>query len=213
MYLGLDPTFAQVLADPAVRASIPDGTQPTIRAALELYDEGWAVTVLACREFWRKPSPKTSAQPAAAAATSRRRPRPGRAAGGSGEVASASNEVSAATDLWIGDHSGATRNARQAAELLAAAGETEHAAFWRYVEAHAYYDRGRAEDLAAAKSALEQATANGPRGFVGWLARLPTWRELKRELTTRTGFSLPGTSGGAKLVVGSTPRCRLAVHS
>jgi hypothetical protein len=115
--------------------------------------------------------------------------------------------------LWIGDHSGATRNARQAAELLAAAGETEHAAFWRYVEAHAYYDRGRAEDLAAAKSALEQATANGPRGFVGWLARLPTWRELKRELTTRTGFSLPGTSGGAKLVVGSTPRCRLAVHS
>ncbi len=170
MYLGLDPTFAQVLADPAVRASIPEGTQPTIRAALELYDEGWAATAGACREFWRAPSPAAPAPPAAAAATPRRRPRPGRAAGGSGEVASASNEVAAATDLWVGDHAGAAKNARQAAELLAAAGETEHAAFRRYVEAHAHYDRGRAEDLAAARSALEQATANGPR--TTWFRRL-----------------------------------------
>jgi hypothetical protein len=170
MYLGLDPTFAQVLADPAVRASIPEGTQPTIRAALELYDDGWAATVQACREFWRAPSPAAPASPVGAAATPRRRPRPGRAAGGSGEVASASNEVTAATDLWVGDHVGAAKNARQAAELLAAAGETEHAAFWRYVEAHAHYDRGRAGDLAAARSALEQATANGPR--TTWFRRL-----------------------------------------
>lgn len=170
MYLGLDPTFAEVLADPAVRASIPEGTQATIRAALELYDGGWTATVEACREFWQEPAPATPSPPAAATPAPRRRPRPGRAAGGSGEVASASNEVSAATDLWVGDHTSAARNARHAAELLAGAGETEHAAFWRYVEAHTHYDRGRAQDLAAARSALEQATANGPR--TTWFRRL-----------------------------------------
>jgi hypothetical protein len=50
--------------------------------------------------------------------------------------------VSAATDLWIGDQAGAARSAREAADLLTAAGETEHAAFWRYVQAHALFDRG-----------------------------------------------------------------------
>jgi hypothetical protein len=40
MYLGLDPTFAQILADPADRASIPDSTQAIVRSALELYDQG-----------------------------------------------------------------------------------------------------------------------------------------------------------------------------
>jgi hypothetical protein len=67
----------------------------------------------------------------------------------------ASPEVSAATDLWIGDQATAARNALEAADLLTAAGETEHAAFWRYVEAHALFDRGRIEDLAAARSALD----------------------------------------------------------
>ena len=40
LYLGLDPRFAQILPDPAVRASVPAGTQPVVRAALELYDQG-----------------------------------------------------------------------------------------------------------------------------------------------------------------------------
>jgi hypothetical protein len=94
-------------------------------------------------------------------------------------VASANAEVSAATDLWVGDQAGAATSAREAAELLANAGETEHAAFWRYVEAHAHFDRGRSEDLAAARAALEDATKNGPR---------TTWfRRLSRTISDLTG--------------------------
>lgn len=60
--------------------------------------------------------------------------------------------VSAATDLWVGDHPEAARRAKEASDLLATAGETEHAAFWRYVEAHAHFDRGgRPEDRDAAR--------------------------------------------------------------
>jgi hypothetical protein len=169
LYLGLDPTFAEVLADPTVRASIPEGTRPTVRAALELHDEGWDATTNACRAFWRGVGPVPSAEPASPAAP-RRKARPGRNAGGSGDVASADAEVSAATDLWIGDHASSARKAREAADLLAAAGETEHAAFWRYVEAHALFDRGRPQDLATARAALEDATTNGPR--TAWFRRL-----------------------------------------
>ena len=136
LYLGLDPSFAQMLADPAVRASIPAGTQPIVRAALETLRPGLGRLDPRLRTFWQP-----AAQPTAA--RSRRRSgtapatAPGRSTGGSGEVASADAEVSAATDLWIGDHARAAGKAREAADLLAAAGETEHAAFWRYIQAHA----------------------------------------------------------------------------
>ena len=170
LYLGLDPTFAQILADPAVQASIPEGTKPIIRAALELYDQGAAATANACRAFWQASQPSGANTAPIEQAAPRRRPRPGRSTGGSSEVASADAEVSAATDLWIRDHGAAAKKARQAADLLSAAGETEHAAFWRYVQAHALFDRGRNEDLAAARTALEDATTNGPR--TAWFRRL-----------------------------------------
>jgi hypothetical protein len=169
MYLGLDPTFAQVLADPAVRASVPEGTSPTVRYALELYDEGWEATLRACSEFWSA-GPAGPALRAVPAPPPSRRARPGRATGGSRGVASADAEVSAATNLWIGDHKAAAEAAAEAAAALATAGETEHAAFWRYVEAHARFDRGRQSDIAAARVSLEQATANGPR--TTWFRRL-----------------------------------------
>lgn len=167
LYLGLDPTFAQILADPAVRASIPEGSRGVIRDSLELYDSGWDATLRACRDFW---GTTLSAPVRAAAAAPPRRARPGRATGGSAEVASAQAEVSASTDLWVGDQAAAARSAREAADRLAAAGETEHGAFWRYVEAHALFDRGRGDDLAAARAALEDATTNGPR--TTWFRRL-----------------------------------------
>lgn len=106
-----------------------------------------------------------------------------------------------------------------AAELLARAGETEHAAFWRYVEAHACYDRGRTDDLAAARSALEQATANGPR--TTWFRRLArtvadlagaekraddtdrfflSWDEWRREVGGRLDAAL---SFGRRQLIGS----------
>ena len=190
LYLGLDPTFAQVLADPDVRASIPDDTRPTIRDALELYDEGWETTQRACSQFWSAPTPitdigsTTPAQPA-------RRARPGRATGGSRDVASADAEVSAATNLWVGDHAASAKAAANAAALLADAGETEHAAFWRYVEAHALFDRGRNNDLAAARAALEDATTNGPR---------TTWfRRLSRTVDELAGQSAKGTDDTDRL--------------
>jgi hypothetical protein len=97
-------------------------------------------------------------------------PTPGRAMGGSRDVASADAEVSAATNLWVGDHAASAKAAAEAAALLADAGETEQAAFWRYVEAHALFDRGRNNDLAAARAAPEDATTNGPR--TTWFRRL-----------------------------------------
>ena len=190
LYLGLDPTFAQVLADPAVRASIPDDTRPTIRDALELYDEGWETTQRACSQFWSGAPPVTDSgstspvQPA-------RRARPGRATGGSRDVASADAEVSAATNLWVGDHSASAKAAADAAALLADAGETEHAAFWRYVEAHTLFDRGRNNDLAAARAALEDATTNGPR---------TTWfRRLSRTVDELAGHTATGTDDTDRL--------------
>jgi hypothetical protein len=170
LYLGLDPTFAQMLADPAVRRSIPASAEPTIRTALELYDEGWKGTLQACADFWQGDGSEQPPAVTADAVTTRRKARPGRAAGGSSDVSSADSEVSAATDLWIGDHAGAAAKAREAATELAAAGEVEHSAFWRYVEAHAHFDRGRRQDLASARKALEEAIANGPR--TTWFRRL-----------------------------------------
>jgi hypothetical protein len=190
LYLGLDPTFAQVLADPAVRASIPEDTRPTIRDALELYDEGWEATQRACSRFWS--AVPTIADSSPGPATRRpARARPGRATGGSRDVASADAEVSAATNLWVGDHTASAKAAANAAALLAGAGETEHAAFWRYVEAHALFDRGRNNDLVAARAALEDATTNGPR---------TTWfRRLSRTVDDLAGHQVRGSDDTDRL--------------
>ncbi|MFD0252084.1 MULTISPECIES: DEAD/DEAH box helicase family protein [unclassified Streptomyces] len=170
LYLGLDPSFAQMLADPAVRKSIPTGTEPTIRASLEIYDRGWDGTLRACTTFWQPAAQLLADADTTAPAGPRRKVRPGRSASGSSDVSSADAEVSAATDLWLGDHAGAAKKASEAAAQLALAGETEHAAFWRYVEAHAHFDRGRPQDRVAARRALKDATAGGPR--TTWFLRL-----------------------------------------
>ncbi|MCK9876968.1 DEAD/DEAH box helicase family protein [Frankia sp. Ag45/Mut15] len=165
LYLGLDPRFAQILADPAIREFIPTGIHAAIRAALITHGEGWDATLRACDAFW---TPGTS--PSAATPANRRRPRPGRSTKGISDDASADHEVTASTDLWLGDHTAAATHARAAAAHLTAADETEHAAFWRYIEAHAHYDRGRPKDLVAARAALREATVSGPRTI--WLLRL-----------------------------------------
>jgi len=54
--------------------------------------------------------------------------------------------------------------------LLADAGQTEHGAFWRHVEAHAHFDRGRTEDRASARAAPEEAIQSGPQ--TAWFRRL-----------------------------------------
>lgn len=194
LYLGLDPTFAQLLADPAVRRSIPPDTSPVVREALELFDEGWKATRRACRHFWEHEKQtayddsSTLTDDRVAARTTdgprSRRNRPGRTTSGSGDVASAPDEVRASTSLWLGDHAAAVRAAKDASELLTAAGETEHGAFWRYVEAHAHYGRGRTEDRASARAALDDAIETGPQ--TAWFRRL-----------ARTSATLAGTTASA----------------
>ncbi|MBA0127286.1 DEAD/DEAH box helicase family protein [Haloechinothrix sp. YIM 98757] len=202
LYLGLDPSFAQILADPAVRNSIPEGLDPTIRAALELYDEGWEATERECTAFWQRN--ETPAASPSEQQSPRRKPRPGRGASEAseaGEAASARSEVSAATDLWLADYRRAAENARNAASQLAGAGETEHAAFWHYVEAHAHFDRGRPEDLAAARKALQVATKDGPR---------TTWfRQLERTIASLEGYE-PAADDCDRLFLAWDEWCREA---
>lgn len=94
LYLGLDPRFTQILPDPAVRASIPGGTQPVVRAALELYDQGTDATTRACRAFWqadRQPGPVSRQS---------RRYRVGDRARGAVLVAAARSPALTPSDLW-----------------------------------------------------------------------------------------------------------------
>jgi hypothetical protein len=53
---------------------------------------------------------------------------------------------------------------------LAETDEVEHAAFWRYVPAHALWISGRPGDAQAAKRALREVLASAPR--TAWFIRL-----------------------------------------
>ncbi|QCB51788.1 hypothetical protein E5720_17675 [Rhodococcus sp. PAMC28707] len=181
MYLGLDPLFARVLADPVVRQSIPAGTQDTVKGALAIYDTDWAGTRATCDTFWAAGS--TTPSPSGPATAPPRRRRPGKKTGGSSTVSSADLEVTAVADMWISNHTAAAQHAREASDKLAAAGETEHAAFWRYVEAHAHFTGGTPKDFAAARDALQDVTRNGPR---------TTWfQRLRRTISDLDGYTDP----------------------
>jgi hypothetical protein len=74
------------------------------------------------------------------------------------------------------------------------------------VEAHAHFDRGRPQDLAAARKALEDATANGPR--TTWFRRLARTvsdlEDYEQTADDTDRFLLAGTSGAVKLAPTST---------
>jgi hypothetical protein len=168
LYLGLDPSFAGMLAQPAVRNAIPAEVGPTIRRALELHDQGWLAMESAAARFW-----DGLAEPEPAAVT-----RPGRVVAGSHGAASATAEVEASTGFWLGDFPQAARKAGEAAQILSNAGEAEHAAFWTYVESHAHFSEGGRDHMERAKGAIQRAIANGPR--TAWFVRLRhTLEELR----------------------------------
>lgn len=171
LYLGLDPRFAQILADPAVQRSIPASATAAVNDALRLYDEGPDQTFAACDRFWTQ----TGAQHPAATGSSRRRP--GRGATPSG-TSSADDEIEAATELWVGSNDTAAAAAERAAASLADAGEIEHSAFWRYVQAHALFNEGGRDSLVAAERALRAAITDGPR--TAWFRRLSRTAESLR---------------------------------
>ncbi|MCQ3804434.1 MAG: hypothetical protein KTV45_10070 [Acidimicrobiia bacterium] len=162
LYLGLDPAFSSVLADPQVSGSVPPAARSVISEALELHQQGPEETRRACEAFWRKQPHRVEEN------TQTIKARPGRLAQRA-TADSAHHEVVASTELWIGGFSQSAAAARAAAAELASVGETEHAAFWRYVEAHAHYQRGKAF-FANARAALEEATHNGPPTV--WFRRL-----------------------------------------
>ncbi|MYC84366.1 MAG: hypothetical protein F4X18_02470 [Acidimicrobiia bacterium] len=163
LYLGLDPSFAQVLADPSVRRLVTAEAESTVQEALALHEFGLEQAVQACTAFWQgKPDSATTRKHL-------RKRRPGRTVTISSNSQSADNEVRASTELWLGSAKAASA-ARTASETLTKAGESEHGAFWRYVEAHSHYLKSDVPGVRSARKALNEAIDDGPRTV--WFRRL-----------------------------------------
>jgi DEAD/DEAH box helicase/Helicase C-terminal domain len=172
LYLGLDPRFGRLLADPTVTASITPEVRPLVQVALSLHtDEAeWAPLRGAANAFWeRREIP-----------VGERQRRPGRAPSGISDVNSAADEVGASTALWVGNCGEAAARAAAAAAMLHRHGQVEHAAFWKYVEAHARWLEGTSVGQRQAVEALETAVGKAPN--TAWFARL---RRVVRQLQGR----------------------------
>ncbi len=173
LYLGLDPIFSATLANSAVRLSMGSEVNGAVRRALELHGSGWERVEFAASEFWanhRNAIAETTDEEVNASRQRPGRTRPGRVQSKGDTSESANFEVDAVTKLWLGDHEGAARNAQSAADTLQSSGELEHSAFWRYVQAHALFDRGREDDIGNARQSLEGAVISAPR--TAWFIRL-----------------------------------------
>jgi hypothetical protein len=161
LYFGLDPSFPGALAQSDVFAALDANVSRVVRQSLVLQGQGPEATAAAVGAFWEGTDQQE--EPAA-------RRRPGRATGEATGLRNATDEVEASLSLWLGDFNGAARHAREASDVLAAAGEAEHSAFWRYVEAQAHFAQGGPASLPGAIDALEPVVANGPR--TAWFIRL-----------------------------------------
>jgi hypothetical protein len=182
LYLGLDPAFGSVLAESAVRQSLSSDVAGAVRAALELHGGPWQPVRDAAAHFWRlHRDPLETPSPAAAGA------RPGRRASGSSTSDSAASEVESTTRFWLGDMVGAAEHAEAAADILHEAGEPEHSAFWRYVQAHALFELDTPAQLAGAKQAIQRAVEAAPR--TAWFIRLTrTAADLAGRTVDPTGY-------------------------
>ena len=178
VYLGLDPGFGTVLADPAVAAAMSDEVKPAVRVALEHHGSGaWADLESVAGSFLDG----VDVQPTAVAT------RPGRrVASSTSRSETATQEVDAVTRLWLGDFGAAADAALAASTKLNGLGQPEHAAFWQYVRAQALWCGGRHEDAEAAKAALGDAVRGAPN--TSWFVRLRrTLAELESTSPTSTG--------------------------
>lgn len=179
MYLGLSSSFGTLLAQTAVRQSIPAEVRPVVDDALDRAERGWGPNTEAANHFWssngRDPSPID------AAGGSRTRPGRRRAASTAG---SANDEVTAVTLMWRGDYERAALAAGEAANALQDAGEIEHAAFWQYVAAQALFLHG-GNARARAIDSLRTATESG--AHTAWFVRLSkVLAELRGEQAAHT---------------------------
>lgn len=181
LYIGLDPAFGSVLADASVQRALGRDVRAVVNDALQYHGGSWASVSAAAQNFWRshrRPAAPRLEEPV----TDTRRVRPGRASRATLPDGSADAEVNAVTRLWLGDLVGAAEQAQRAADELQEQGEVEHAAFWRYVQAHSLFGSGRSPDVASAQRALEAAVASAPH--TAWFVRL-----------RRTIDALTGTGG------------------
>jgi hypothetical protein len=165
MYLGLAPSFGTLLATSGVQAAIPRDVRPIIDAALTRISGGWQATQEAAAQFWSEQGNSSIATPSSQS----QRPRPGRVRPAA-TAQSAAYEVTAITQLWLGDPQAAAQSASQAAAALDMVGEVEHAAFWRYVQAQAHYEERTTGSVGHAIDAL-RATTDRALGTV-WFTRL-----------------------------------------
>lgn len=156
-------------------AALDANVARVVRQALALQAEGQAPTVAAIDAF-RQGADEATEAPA--------RRRPGRATVAVVAGRNATDEVEASMSLWLGDYRGAATHARAAADALAADGEAEHSAFWRYVEAQAHFAQGGSTSLPQAIDALAPVVTNGPR--TAWFIRLArTLDELQGRQSAR----------------------------
>lgn len=161
LYLGLDPGFASALSQPEVRLSMGTDVSVAVRTALQLHTGNWEPVADAARRFWDGEAVTVDPVPT----------RPGRTAGQlAAPVDTAGHEVETSTALWLGDMTRAATEARVAADALRAAGEAEHSAFWRYVEAHSLFSDGSPRNVAKAADSIRDAIADAPR--TPWFVRL-----------------------------------------
>lgn len=155
--------------------------RPDIDAALARLDGGWPQARHEARQFWATDGPAGDAIDQQTTSPTRIRPGRTKAAATAG---SAMHEVTAVTHLWLGDTDSAAEAAEQAALTLTNAGEIEHAAFWRYVQAQAHYIDGKPGSTGRAIDALRAATQAGTS--TTWFARLRrVLGELRGEQATQ----------------------------
>ncbi len=185
LYLGLDPAFGPALSEPAVQAALGVDVRAAVGQGFLLHGGPWEPVAKAAGAFW---DDKTVPAPAAAEGTATtRRTRPGRQATGIGQVDSAAEEVTAATQLWMGNFAGSLDAANAAATLLDEKSELEHAAFWKYVQAHAHYEQGGPAGSDQAEAALLSAVEAAPQ--TAWFVR------LQRTLNAMSGRPAVPTHG------------------
>ena len=168
LYIGMDPRFGNLLAHPNVQESFPRGLRTEVDSALALHEEGMNATSRACEEFWLEEVEHEDDEVDDSESSTTRRP--GRRRRQEPDIQTATDEVSAVTELWIGGHRKAAAAASRVADTLASASRLEYSAFWRYIEAHAHYCRRRGRSTRDAIASLHRATENGAR--TAWFRRL-----------------------------------------
>ena len=120
LYIGMDPRFGELLAHPDVQESLPRDLKTEVDSALALHEQGMNATSRACEEFWSEEAEHEDDEGDIPTDSVERRP--GRRRRQEPGTQTATDEVSAVTELWIGGHREAAAAAARVADTLASSG-------------------------------------------------------------------------------------------